>query len=408
MHNLLESFRSAIQAIWAHRMRSFLTALGIIIGVASVIGVVSIVQGLSHSINNQFKGLGTNSVTITSYTPFQERLKGKSAKLTHSDMVRIRHRVEGIRKITPVVQPMGFRGSVQHRSQTTTTQILGTTSSYQDLYEFYPARGRFFTAGDDRTRRRVAVLGPTAVSDLELPDDPVGEFVRIGGEWFRVIGVMEKRGKLLGIDQDDYVLMPYSTGRTLIGNARIPDIQVSFVVEDLERMPVIRDRITRILRREHGLGADDPDDFRIQTADQLVESVTSITDMVTLVLGGVVGISLLVGGVGIMNIMLVSVTERTREIGICKALGAQRRDILMQFLIEAVTLSLLGGLVGLGVGYLLGTGVASLIPGLPAAHVPWWSILLSFGFSAAVGVIFGIVPAAKAANLDPIDALRYE
>jgi putative ABC transport system permease protein len=193
-----------------------------------------------------------------------------------------------------------------------------------------------------------------------------------------------------------------------MGKGRDLDIQIQLLVDDIGRQEEVKERIRRVLRQEHGLKATEPDDFRVQTPEQLTESFNAVINTITAVSAGIVSISLLVGGIGIMNIMLVSVTERTREIGILKALGATRQDILMQFLIEALTLCMIGGLVGIGIGYGLGALVATLLPGFPAAHVPLWAVGLSFGFCAAVGVVFGIVPAAKAAQLDPIDALRYE
>jgi putative ABC transport system permease protein len=203
-------------------------------------------------------------------------------------------------------------------------------------------------------------------------------------------------------------MMPFSTMQRLIGNSREFDIQIQLLVDDLERMEEAKERIRRVLRQEHGLKTGDADDFRVQTAEQLTASFNAIVNTITAVSGGIVGISLLVGGIGIMNIMLVSVTERTREIGILKALGARRVDILLQFLIEAVTLCMLGGLIGIAAGYGVGALVSLMLPGFPPAHVPLWAILLSFGFSAAVGIVFGILPAAKAAQLDPIESLRYE
>ncbi len=219
---------------------------------------------------------------------------------------------------------------------------------------------------------------------------------------------MEERGELFGFSQDNFVLLPYGTAKRIMGASRDLDIQIQLLVDDMNRQDEVKERIRRVLRQEHGLKPGEPDDFRVQTAEQLTESFNTVINMVTAVSAGIVGISLLVGGIGIMNIMLVSVTERTREIGILKALGATRQDILLQFLIEALALTMIGGLLGVAIGYGLGALVAALLPGFPAAHVPLWAVGLSFGFCAAVGIIFGIVPAAKAAQLDPIDALRYE
>lgn len=406
MYNLLESLRSALQAIWAHRLRSFLTALGIIIGVAAVVAVVSMVQGLNHFVAGEMEGLGSNTLSIEAYTPFEKRQLGQFAHLTHDDFLAIKYKVGGVSDVTPFLYMIGTLA--QYEGQSTSTRVFGTTPRYMDLQQAYPVQGRFISQSDDDTRRRVAVLGPEVLKDLRLPDNPLGQFIQIGAEWFKIVGVMEAQGEILGFSQDDYIIIPYGTARSLMGSARWQNINISLTVNDLEKLAVTKAQLTRVLRDQHGLRPGEADDFEIKTPEQMMESFTGITNMITLVLGGVVGISLLVGGVGIMNIMLVSVTERTREIGICKALGARRRDILLQFLIEALTLCLLGGLFGLFIGYGLGALISGMLPGFPAAYVPWWAILLSCGFSLAVGLVFGILPAAKAANLDPIEALRYE
>ena len=409
MYLLLESLRSAFDAIRAHAFRSFLTALGIIIGVASVVAVVSILQGMSHMINTQFEGIGSNTVTVGSYTPRDARLQGNLAKLTEHDLNAIQRRVEGISHVTPILyDPMGQRSVVGYRAQNTATQVFGVGSSYMDVNKAFPRTGRFFTRSDDESRRLVCLVGTEVVEALELPDGGIGEFIRVGSDWCRVIGVMEERGEIFGFSQDNYVLLPYTTMQRLIGTTGEFDIQVQLLVDDLAQLEEVKARITRVLRQQHDLGADDDDDFRIQTAEQQIETFTSIINVVTAVAGGIVGISLLVGGIGIMNIMLVSVTERTREIGILKALGARRADILLQFLIEAVLLCVLGGLLGIAAGWAVGALVAAMLPGFPPAHVPLWAVLLSVGFSAAVGIVFGILPAAKAAQLDPIESLRYE
>jgi putative ABC transport system permease protein len=299
-------------------------------------------------------------------------------------------------------------GTVAYRSDSGFAQVYGVGSAYMDVNGVFPDLGRGFTRNDDQRRRLVCAIGVDVVEELKLPDDPVGEYFRVNGEWCKIIAVMESRGELLGFSQDNYVMLPYATARRLQGASRDLDIQVQVLVESMERQDEIKERIRRVLRSEHKLKSDEPDDFRVQTAEQLMESFNSIIATITATVGGIVGISLLVGGIGIMNIMLVSVTERTREIGILKALGATRRDILLQFLIEAVMLCLVGGLIGIAIGYGLGALASVMLPGFPPAHVPFWAIALSFGFSAGVGIVFGIIPAAKASQLDPIDALRYE
>jgi len=409
MFMLLESITSALASIKAHGFRSLLTALGIIIGVAAVIAVVSIVQGLSYTVNAQFQNLGSNSLTVTSFTPFKQRIQGHRAKLSDQDMRAIAHEVDGISQITPILfAQTGTQGAVSYHTQSDFAQVYGIGASYLEVNQFYPTQGRFFTRGDDERRRLVCAIGTDIIEHLELPHDPIGTFFRVGNEWCKIVGVMEKRGEILGFSQDNYVLLPYGTARRLQGNSKDLDIRIQMLVDDMSRKDEISERIHRVLRKRHKLKAGQADDFKVQTSEQLTASFNSILNMITAVSGGIVGISLLVGGIGIMNIMLVSVTERTREIGILKALGATRRDILSQFLIEALSLCIGGGILGIGLGFGVGALVATLLPGFPPAHVPFWAIALSFGFSAAVGVVFGIIPAAKAAGLDPIESLRYE
>jgi putative ABC transport system permease protein len=409
MFSLIESFRSALQSIRAHSFRSFLTTLGIIIGVASVITVISIVQGLSHSIKGEFEGLGANSLTIRSYTPFEDAMQGKRNHLSINDYEKIVENIDDITNVSPSFSPFaGFGTQARYGSQAAFSQISAVKSVYQKTNQMYPKYGRFISDSDERSRRKVTVIGNKLRENLKLPENPVGTFIEIGGEWFKIIGLNESQGETFGFSKDDYALIPFSVGQAIAGNSSKLDIVITFNVVDMEQLIPVQDRLTSLLRQIHQLKPGQKNDFRVQTSEQLMETFSKVIDMLTLVLGGIVSISLLVGGIGIMNIMLVSVTERTREIGICKALGAQRHHILLQFLIEAMTLSLLGGIIGLGLGFFLGFIAAKMIPGFPDAYVPFWAIALSLGFSTAVGMVFGIMPAAKAANLDPIDALRYE
>jgi putative ABC transport system permease protein len=347
-------------------------------------------------------------VTVQSYTALADALQGKQSRLTQYDYDLIRFRVEGISSITPIMFVPNGQATVRYASQTTISQVLGTSYSYQDVGQYFSARGRFLSDSDNDTRRRVAVIGEQVREDLSLPEDPVGEFIQINGEWLKIIGLLEAKGEILGQSQDNRVMIPYTTMTSLQGNQRLPDIAIQLTLGDLADLENVRQTITRLLRAAHKLKTGAEDDFRIQTAEQLQDTFNSILTTVTIVMTSIVSISLLVGGIGIMNIMLVSVTERTREIGICKAIGAKRYHILLQFLLEALVLCLLGGIAGLVIGYGIGTVAASLIPNFPPAHTPWWAVALALGFSAAVGVGFGILPAAKAANLDPISSLRYE
>ncbi|EKE76631.1 ABC transporter permease [Gallaecimonas xiamenensis] len=405
---LAESLRAAVGAIRAHGMRSVLTTLGIVIGIASVIAVVAVVQGLTASIDKQLAGMGTNVLSISPYTPLKDQITGNFARLREEDVDSIRGSVSGVANVTVSTPLVGTLSTLSYQGRKASAIAAGVGYAYADLYGAYTDKGRFFSKSDEQSRRRVTVLGKTVVSNLKIVGDPIGQYLQLGQEWFKVIGVLEERGKFFGFDQDDQILIPYSTARALQGFVSTPNLNISMAITDLGQQDKVVEQLKRVLRRNHGLAKDAPDDFELQTAKQMQERIGAITNTTTLVAAGVVGVSLLVGGIGIMNIMLVSVTERTREIGILKALGATRAHILWQFLAEAVLLCLLGGMIGLALGYGLALAVTAMIPGMPAATVPWWAIALSLSFSAFVGVLFGILPAIKAANLHPIDALRYE
>jgi len=409
MFSLIESFRSAISSVRAHGFRSFLTTLGIIIGVSSTIAVVSVIQGLSYSINQQFEGFGANSISIRSSIPREEALKGKIARISAEDVIAIRKNAEGINFITPQLgSAAGGTSSIKYKGNQSFAQVAGSTYTYQDIQNIDVKYGRFISYSDNQTRRKVVIIGEKLRDDLDLPKNPVGEFVSFAGEWLKIIGVAEPKGSFFGFSQDNYAILPYNTMQGLNGNLMRPDIFIQLQLKDVKKLDEVKERITRVLRKQHKLKPNEEDDFKIETPEQLTSGISKIIDTMTVVLGGIVSISLIVGGIGIMNIMLVSVTERTREIGICKAIGAKRHHILLQFLIEAIVLSLLGGIIGIVLGYGLGMLAAASMPGFPPANVPLWAVGIAFGFSAFVGILFGIIPAAKAANLDPIDALRYE
>jgi putative ABC transport system permease protein len=402
-----ECVRSALGSIRSHRMRSFLTMLGVIIGVASVICIVSLLQGLTRSVMNEFQGFGGNALQIQSHTSREDWLIGKWNKLTPADLELVKYRIAGISNVTPMSQ-LNLPGGVSHAGNSSGAQVFATTSWFQLVNQSYPRKGRFITDSDNDTRRRVVVLGDKARVDLKLPEDPTGTFIQVGGEWFKVVGTMEPRGEMFGQSMDNYVVIPFETGLALAGPQRQPDMAIMLTVDDLDAVDDVTSRITALLRRTHKIGPKDPDDFQVMTSQSLTETIERVSGTITLVISAVVGISLLVGGVGIMNIMLVSVTERTREIGIAKALGAPRRFILMQFLIEAMVLAVIGGIIGIGLGWLLGVLASKVIPHFPPPAVPWWAIVGATGFSALVGMLFGILPARRAANLAPIEALRHE
>jgi putative ABC transport system permease protein len=403
-----ENFRIAFSALQANKMRAILTTLGIIIGVAAVIAVVSIVQGLQFMATNVFEGVGATYMMIL---PKQEQQRApgqviRQVKLTWADGQAIRDQVPGIRLITPIV--IG-RDQVKYRDrQHQPGFLLGVNEDYQTVMNHTVDQGRFFSKIDLENRRKVVVIGPKIVEKLNLGSEPLGKEIYVGNYPATVIGVMEEKGQTLGQDLDDLVFIPFDSAVNLFGRNAGDQVQLRLQAQTTDQVEQVRDNVTRILRTRHHLPSGQEDDFQVLIQDEILSQVTKLLSGVTAVVGGVVGIALLVGGIGIMNIMLVSVTERTREIGIRKAVGARRQDILVQFLIEAVALSLVGGAIGLALGYAIGVLASHLIPNWPPAHVPLWAVALAFGFSALVGIFFGIYPAGKAAGLDPIEALRYE
>jgi putative ABC transport system permease protein len=403
----LENFRIAFRALWANKMRSLLTTLGIIIGVAAVIAVVSIVQGLQFLLTQQLQGVGATYVMVL---PNQQNqgpgIVTRQVKLTWEDGKAIRDNIPGVKLITPLIagqQPAKYRDR-QH-----STLVLGVNDDWPEVNNHTVEYGRFLSSLDLKHRRKVAVIGNRIIEELRLGDDPIGREIYVGSISATVVGVMEKVGQSLGTDVDDLIFIPFETSLMLFGRNAADQVQLRMQAESTQVVEQVKDDIGRILRQRHRIAEGQPDDFQVLVQDEILETVNTILGNVTAVVGAVVGVALLVGGIGIMNIMLVSVTERTREIGIRKSVGARRQDVLVQFLIEAVTLSLLGGALGLILGYAIGAVAAGMLPGdWPPAYVPFWAVALAFGFSSIVGIFFGIYPAGKAAALDPIDALRYE
>ena len=405
---IFETVAVALEALRANKLRSLLTMLGIVIGVSAVIAMVALGRGAQQSVKDRIAALGTTMLTVV---PGQQRGPGSVASATDRRALKLEDAqalVDRGTVLTAVEPEMTKTLQVVLGSQNTNTSIVGTTANYLEVRRFEVEFGRMFTTAEDAARRRVAVLGPQVVSDLGQPSGAsvVGETVRIDGAAFLVVGVLASKGQTGGFNNpDDQVLIPIQTAQArLLGGDRLRSLNVLAPNED--QIAATMAEVTRILRREHHLRTGDPDDFTIRNQADFLTTLGETTQVFTWLLAGIAAVSLLVGGIGIMNIMLVSVTERTREIGIRKALGATRVVILSQFLIEAVTLCLVGGSIGVA----LGAGASMMLH--DALHwstsVSADSVVLAFGFSAAVGLLFGVWPARRAASLDPIESLRYE
>ncbi len=403
-----ETVHVALDALRANKLRSFLTMLGIVIGVAAVIAMVALGRGAQRSINERIASLGTTLLTII---PGQARgqfgvaSSADRAELGLDDSDAIELHADHVLAVQP---EMTRQVQVQRGNQNTNTSAVGTTANYLSVRKFSLAAGRMFTDREDVARRRVAVLGSEVAVELGVaePDVLVGETIRVGGISFEVVGVLESKGQGGGFgNPDDQILIPIQTARERITGAdRLRSINL--LASSEADIPLTMAEVRQILRREHRLRIGQEDDFRIRSQADFLTTLGETTQVFTLLLAGIAAVSLLVGGIGIMNIMLVSVTERTREIGIRKALGATRKTIQTQFLIEALVLSLLGGMIGIA----LGGGTAILLRYAFAwnTSVDVTSVLVAFAFSAAVGIVFGVWPARRAASLDPIVSLRFE
>lgn len=408
--SLWELVAIAWQGIIDNRMRSILTVLGIIIGIAAVIVLLAIGQGASLETQKQIQLLGSNLIYIrpgAASTGSVSQGRSSAATLTYEDVQTLRDVCPAVGDATAMYDSTL---QVQYAGQNTSTRVTATEPNFCDIRNFHTVKGRFFNQSDMDSYSRVCVLGDTVVEDLFAEEDPMGKSVLIRGELFQVIGVMEHKGVSGWTDNDDVVFVPLTTGyNSLYGiNASTGRSVRSAIVTAAEEDEVnqAQFQITNVLRLRHHIVPPIPDDFQIRTQADLMQTQQEVTQTFTLLLGTTAGISLLVGGIGIMNIMLVSVSERTREIGIRKAIGARYSDILSQFVIEAIVLSLSGGLIGIVIG-LVGSDVVGRVMNWTTFVTPL-SVILSFLVSIMIGLFFGIYPARRAAKLDPIEALRSE
>ena len=400
-------FKIALRALANNKLRAFLTMLGIIIGVASVIAMLAIGQGSKKSIQQQISEMGSNMIMIHPGAEMRGGVRQDPSAMQTLKLENYEKLSEECTYLSGISPNVSSSGQLVAGANNYPSSVSGVSMDYLTIRQLTVEQGEMFTENDIRTAAKVCVIGKTIVDNL-FPDgsDPIGKVIRCNQIPFRVIGVLKSKGyNSMGMDQDDVVLAPYSTVmKRLLAQTYLSGIFASALTEDMTDEAV--DEITTILRREHKLKETDDDDFTIRTQQELSSMLNTTTDLMTTLLACIAGISLVVGGIGIMNIMYVSVTERTREIGLCMSVGARGVDILSQFLIEAILISITGGLIGV----IIGCGASFMIKTI--AHWPVfiqpWSVLLSFLVCTVTGVFFGWYPAKKAADLDPIDALRYE
>jgi putative ABC transport system permease protein len=403
---ITSTFNIAFRALRRNKMRSVLTALGIIIGVAAVIAMVGIGNGAKAQVEAQIASLGENVILIFSGSITSSGIRtgwGSAGTLKIEDAEAIRREISGVTAVSEEVRSIS---QVAAGNQNWSTQVLGESADYFDIRQWPLAEGAPFTPQDVRSANKVCVIGRTTATQIFGSQDPIGQVLRIKNVPFTITGVLTPKGLTpQGIDQDDLVVMPYTSAmKRVLGGTTLRNINVQ--IGDARQMQAAQQQIVALLRQRHNIRAGRDDDFTVRTQQEIAEAATATSKVMALLLGAIAGVSLVVGGIGIMNIMLVSVTERTREIGTRMAVGAHSSDILTQFLIEAISLSSVGGFIGIATG-IAAAKIISVTWQWPAV-ISLMSIIGSFSVSALVGIFFGFYPARKAAALDPIEALRYE
>ncbi len=400
-----QNILTALVQIWANKARALLTTLGIIIAVMSTITVVSFVQGFGNYITNMLRGFGTNMVFVI--PEFPSGMRGRTVGrvlLDINDVRAVTARCDKVRRITPL---LFYSTTIEYgREKIENVDLRGATEQYQTIRNFFVDNGRFFSPIEVDVGAHVCVLGRDVLKRLEAGEQIVGDHIYLNGIRFRVLGLLEPKGDMMGESQDEIVLVPYTTAIKMQPFLRqfMPFVFEATSEPEVEEASL---HVTRVLRERHDLRPGQPNDFRLIRQDEFLRDFERVKMIATSVLAGIVGISLIVGGIGIMNVMLVSVAERTREIGLRKAIGGRRRDIMLQFLTEAVALATVGGMIGIVLGYSI-CAIASLHPSMVDIAVPIWVVMIALGFSASVGILFGLIPAFKAAIVHPIDALRHE
>ena len=401
-----ESITIALHELFANKLRSVLTMLGIIIGVAAVIAMVSIGMGVKSNVEDSMASLGSNMLIVTPGAANSGGIRGAAGSresLKYDDAMAIKKKIKNIDHVSPIVQRSY---QIVYGNQNWNTVVMGVTPEYMAIRSLTLTVGTFISQTDNDKRQRVAVIGPTVARDLFGSENPIGKNIRIHNQPFKIIGVLASKGQSsMGQDQDDVVIVPLMTEQErLLGITHIQMIQLQ--VSEASKIVQVQSEVETLLRQRHHILNGKENDFTVNNLTSLVETMTQQTTMLTILLGSIAGISLLVGGIGIMNIMMVSVTERTREIGIRKALGATFGNIMLQFLIESVVMGVVGGILGIALGCAISVAISHV--GEFKTVITATPILVSFSFAVGIGLFFGIYPARKAAKLDPIDALRYE